>query len=126
MVISQKKQTNKYTEKLVILQLIGIIVIKSKETRMTYTCRYASGHLISIIQSCQDELRIKCPLEYLQVKVIILVFLLFITMIPIDCKITNFSIYLSSWLPCSIDKVNPDVPENNPLYYLFSPINDSR
>jgi len=37
----------KYKEKLVILQSIGIIVIKSKEARMiTYTCRYSSGHLI--------------------------------------------------------------------------------
>ena len=62
------KQPNKYKEKLVILQLIGIIVIKSKETRViTYTCRYSSGHLIPIIQLCQDELGIKCPLEYLQV-----------------------------------------------------------
>ena len=60
MAIFQKKQTNKYKEKLVILQSIGIIVIKSKETRMiTYTCRYSSGHLIPIIQSCQDELEIK-------------------------------------------------------------------
>ena len=68
MVISQKKQTNKYKEKLVILQSIGIIVIKSKETRViTYTYRYSSGHLIPIIQSCQDELGIKCSLEYLQV-----------------------------------------------------------
>jgi len=66
MVISQKKQTNRYNEKLVILQSIGIIIIKSKETRATtYTCRYFSGHLIPIIQSCQDELEIKCPLEYL-------------------------------------------------------------
>jgi len=32
-----------------------------------YTCRYSSGHLIPMIQSCQDELGIKCPLEYLQV-----------------------------------------------------------
>ena len=38
MAISQKKQANKYKEKLVILQSIGIIVIKSKETRViTYT-----------------------------------------------------------------------------------------
>jgi len=38
---------NKYKEKLVILQLIRIIVIKSKETRtITYTCRYSSGHLV--------------------------------------------------------------------------------
>ena len=65
MVIS-KKQANKYKEKLVILQSIGIIVIKSKETRVI-TCRYSSGHLILIILSCQDELGIKCPLEYLQV-----------------------------------------------------------
>jgi len=46
-VITQKKQTNKYKEKFVILQSIGIIVIKSKETKViTYTCRYSSGHLI--------------------------------------------------------------------------------
>jgi len=52
----------------VILLVIGIIVIKSKETRViTYTCRYSSGHLIPIIQSRQDELGIKCPPEYLQV-----------------------------------------------------------
>ena len=37
---------------------------------------------------------IKCILEYVQVLVITLVSLLFITMIPIDCKITNFSLYL--------------------------------
>jgi len=37
-----KKQTNKQKENLVILQSIGIIAIKSKETRMvTY---YSSGH----------------------------------------------------------------------------------
>ena len=66
MVISEKKQTNKYKEKLVILQSIGITVIKSKETRMiTYTCRYSSGHLIPIIQSCQDNLGTR--IEYLQV-----------------------------------------------------------
>jgi len=42
MVTSLKKQTNKYKEKLVILQSIVIIVIKSKETRVvTYTCRYS-------------------------------------------------------------------------------------
>ena len=40
---------------------------------ITYTCRYSSGHLIPIIQSCQDELGIKCSLEYLQVLVITLV-----------------------------------------------------
>ena len=38
---------NKYKEKIVILQSIGIIVIKSKETRMiTYTCKYSSWDLI--------------------------------------------------------------------------------
>jgi len=64
--LSQKK--NKHEKKLVILQLIGTMVIKCKETRMiTYTCRYCSGHLIPIIQLGQDELGIKCPLEYLQV-----------------------------------------------------------
>ena len=31
-----------------------------------YTCRYSRGHLIPVIQSCPDELGIKCPLEYLQ------------------------------------------------------------
>ena len=31
--------------------------MKSKETRVvTFTCRYSSGELIPIIQSCQDEL----------------------------------------------------------------------
>ena len=41
----------------VLLQLMG--VIKSKEPRMvTY-----SRHLISIIQSCQDELGIKIPIR---------------------------------------------------------------
>ena len=53
-VISHKKQTNKYKKKIVILQSIGIIVIKSKETRaITYTYRYFSGHFIPIIQFCQ-------------------------------------------------------------------------
>ena len=56
----------KYKEKLVILRSIGIIVLKSKEKRMiTYTCRYSSGHLIPAIQSCQDELGVKCPLEHM-------------------------------------------------------------
>ena len=49
--LSKKKQTNKYKEKLVILQSIGIMLIKSKETRVV-TYRYSSGHLIPIIQSC--------------------------------------------------------------------------
>jgi len=35
----------KYKEKIVILQSIGIIAIKSSETRsVIYTCRYSSGH----------------------------------------------------------------------------------
>ena len=37
---------DKYKQKLIIVQSIGIIVIKSKETRMiTYTLRYSSTHL---------------------------------------------------------------------------------
>jgi len=40
------------------------------------------------------ELGIKGPLEYLQVLATTLVSLLFIYMIPIACKITNFSLYL--------------------------------
>ena len=57
------------------------------------------GHLIPIIQSYQDELVIKCPIEYLQVYrwPTTLVFLLFIYMIPIDRKITNFSLYLYTY-----------------------------
>ena len=43
-----------------------------------------------IIQSCQDELGIKCPLEYLQATT--LISLLFIYMIPIDCKLLIFLI----------------------------------
>jgi len=51
-VISFKKLAIKCKEKLVILQAIGIIVMKSKETRVVaYTCRYSSGHLIPVIQS---------------------------------------------------------------------------
>ena len=56
-----KKETNKYMEKLIILQLIGTIVINCKETRVfTNTCRYSSGYLIPMIQSCQDEFGFKC------------------------------------------------------------------
>ena len=52
-----------------ILQSIDNIVIISKETRVvTCNCRYSSGYLIPIlIQSCQVEIGIKYPLEYLQV-----------------------------------------------------------
>ena len=65
MMISQKKQTNKYKEKFIVDREHSY---KSKETRMfTYTCRYFTGYLIPIIQLCQDELEIKCSLEYLQV-----------------------------------------------------------
>ena len=34
---------------------------------VAYTCKYSSEHLIPIIQSCQDKLKIEYPLEYLQV-----------------------------------------------------------
>ena len=75
----KKKQSNKCKKKSVILLSIGIIVIKSKEIRViTYTCRYSSGHLIPGT----------------------LVSLLFITMIPIESKITNFflELYKFIWL----------------------------
>ena len=57
-----KKETNKCKEKFVILQSIGIIAIKSSETRaVIYTC---SGHfLILIIQL----MGLTCPQEYVQV-----------------------------------------------------------
>ena len=56
--MSHKKQTNKYKEKLTLLQSIGeIIVLKSKKARVvTYTCRYCSGYLIPIVQLYQDKL----------------------------------------------------------------------
>jgi len=62
-----KKLTNKYNK--IILQAIGIIKMKSKETRvLAYTCRYSSGLLIPIFQSVAvAELGIKGPLEYLLV-----------------------------------------------------------
>ena len=73
----------KYKEK----TLQSIIIIKSKETRVvTYACSYSNGHLISKIQLCQDELGIKCLLEYLQTYVTTLNSLLF-------CKF-NFDPYL--------------------------------
>ena len=44
---SYYNKNNKYKEKLVILQSIGIVVIKNKETKViTYTCTYSSGNLI--------------------------------------------------------------------------------
>ena len=48
----------KCKEKFVTIQSIGIIAIKSRETKaVIYTCRYSSGHFNPY----------KCPLEYLQV-----------------------------------------------------------
>jgi len=49
--------TNKYKEKLVILQSIGITVkkVRKQGCMVTYTFRYSSGQLIPIIQSFQDE-----------------------------------------------------------------------
>jgi len=39
-IVTKKKLTNRYEEKFVILQSIGILVIKSRETRaVIYTCR---------------------------------------------------------------------------------------
>ena len=99
----QQTKCHKYKENLVIFQSIGIIVIKSRETRVvTYTCRYSSGHLI-LNSSWHDWIiGIKCPLEYLQVYrwpplATTLVSLLFIYMILIACKITDFSFYLFFW-----------------------------
>ena len=60
---------------------LGIIVIKSRETRAL--CRYSSRHAISIIQ-LMDWIR------YWIVHLTALVSLLFIAMIPIDREITNF------------------------------------
>ena len=43
-IIIATKKTNKYREKIVILQSIRIIAIKSREKRaVIYTCRYSSG-----------------------------------------------------------------------------------
>ena len=44
-IIVTKKVNNKYKEKFVILKSIGIIAIKSSETRsVVYTCRHSSGY----------------------------------------------------------------------------------
>ena len=57
--------------------------------------RYSSRQLISIFQTVTvAELGIKGPLQYLQVSATTLVSLLFIYMISIDCKTTNFSLCL--------------------------------
>ena len=59
---------HKYKEKLLILQSIGIVVIKSKETRVIiYTCRYSNGSLIPNSSWHNWIIGIKCPLEYLLV-----------------------------------------------------------
>ena len=69
--------------------------LKSKETKeVTYTCRYSSGHLIPN-SSRQDELGIKCPLE---ISAGVGDFPCFLTFLNyIDCKITNFFLYLFAY-----------------------------
>ena len=58
-------------------------------------CSYSSGLLLPNSATAMDwNIGIICPLEYMQVKATTLVSLLFIYMIPIACKITNFSLYL--------------------------------
>ena len=58
---------------------------------VAYTCRYFSGPLIPNSAIATDwNVGINCLLEYWQVS---LVSLLYIYMIPIACKITNFSLY---------------------------------
>ena len=47
-----------------------------------------------MFQTVVAELGIKSPLEYLEVLAASLVSLIFIHIIPIDCKITNFSLSL--------------------------------
>jgi len=79
--ISFKNLPNKCKEKLVILQAIGIIVIKQGETRaVIYTCRYSSGQFNLHYNICRCRW---LPLFHL----------FFIAVIPIDCKITNFSLH---------------------------------
>ena len=63
---------------------------------VTDTCRYSSVDLIPIIKSCQDELGIKYPPEYLQMLVTTLIYLLFVTMIPLYLVLTSFLVI--SWL----------------------------
>ena len=63
---------------------------KSKETRViTYTCRYFRGNLIPIIRPYHNEL---VPTRISACVGITLVFLFFITMIPIDCEFLIFLI----------------------------------
>ena len=57
MVISEKKSKKKKVairKNLIILQSIGIIVTK-QGCVIAYACKYSSGHLIPIIQSCQED-----------------------------------------------------------------------
>jgi len=86
---------SKDKEKFVILQSIGMIWIKIKETReAANTSRYSSGLLIPNSATTVWNIGINCLLEYLQVLATTLVSLHFIYMIPIDCKITYFSLYI--------------------------------
>ena len=86
---------SKDKEKFVILQSIGMIWIKIKETRVAAnTSRYSSGLLIPNSAATVWNIGINCLLEYLQVLATTLVSLHFIYMIPIDCKITYFSLYI--------------------------------
>ena len=63
-----KKSTNKYNEKIVILQSIRIIVIKSWETRaVIHTCRYSNGHFNPYNLANGLNLGLNFPLKYLQV-----------------------------------------------------------
>ena len=61
---------------------------KSKETRaVASTCRYSSGHLVPNSAPATDGIRI-----FAGVDCTTLLSSLFICMIPIDCKIMNFSL----------------------------------
>ena len=56
---------------------------------VAYTIKYSSGPLIpNLATATVWNIGIKCPLECLVVQATTLVSLLFIYMIPIDCKIT--------------------------------------
>ena len=66
---------------------------------VAYTCRYSSGPLIpKPATATLWSTGINCPQKYLQVSAITLVSLLFIYMIPIDCKITIFFLYFFGYL----------------------------
>ena len=63
------------------------------------TYRYSSGPLFpNSATATVWNIGINCLLEYLQVSANTLVSLRFIYMIPSDCKITNFSLYLFIFL----------------------------